>query len=418
MKDIEHNQVINTFVSAWLHITVVLFPLGSWLILYLCDPVHLLLGEHTWQKLEDEHTHGTIAALIQISAMFTTYIFVIDWMAFGTTITNDLLSYDKHSTFYLSTLTGLIIDVGAFLWMLYALGRNFHWRLWHCWTQWNNPNAKHVLKNCEQIKTLMTAVTIAPIMCLANHFYYIILAFISDPFHAGSIFIGHGISFFLYFLVFKQFYNRVVLRMNRRKSPQEKEKYCVNIIGTSNPDTQNESTTANGFHAKQPKIRRKILRVPFNTLVVVLGLLLLAPILTLYEAVIITLIANLPISKLTEDAPSRLYALYQGTGILIVALLTYNIVLQPNTFSFITTIEKMANELHIHHHYPKWNKFSNEEKVANFCVYLLRHKPIPSPACSELDLRMRQSQLDCTDECEDNLRDSPIRYDVIQDTPV
>lgn len=404
MKEIKRNELISDFIKIWLHITLALFPLGTWLMLYICDPLHLLLGDHTWQKLEDEQTHGTIAALIQISIMFTTYVFILDWIALGATITNDLISYKTHSTFYLTTVTGMFIDTGAFLWVLFVLSKMFHWNCLY-YTKpkhWNNPNSKHLLKKCDHIKKLLTATLIAPFLCIANHFYYIILAFLSDPFHAGFISIGHGISFLLYYFVFKQFYNRIVLQINRRRTSQEKEKHCVNIIAASNPDLRNGFCDGGELQLRRPKIRRKILRVPFNVLVVVLGLFIIGPLLVFYEAMIIALLVNLPLSKLMEDAPSCLYALYQGTGILTVALLTYSIILQPASFSFTGMVEKMAKELRIQDHYPKWSKFSNEEKVANVCIYLLRHKPIPSPVSSVSDLRLRYSRfVDSEDEFEE-----------------
>ena len=397
--------MISDFVKVWLHITLALFPISTWLVLYLCDPVNLLLGDQTWQKLEDEHTHGTISALIQISVMFTIYVFIIDWIAFAATIRSDLLSYDSHPTFYLTTLTGMVIDIGAFLWVVSILSMSCHC---NCW---NNPDSEQLLKKSGRIKKLLSTIMVAPILCFANHLYYIILAFMSDPFHAGSILIAHGVSIFLHYFVFKQFYNRVVLHVNHRTTPQEKEKLVVDIIGSSNPDVSTHPTASDGLSTprakRRPKIRRKILRVPFNPQMVVYGLFLIGPILVLYETVIIILFASLPITKLTEDAPSRLYGLYQGTGILIVALLSYNIVLRPSPFSFTKTIEKMAKELHISKHYPKWYQFSNEEKVANVCVYLLRHKPTPSPANSEPDLRMRPSLIEEVEE-DDIIKDTNV----------
>ena len=48
------------------------------LCLVLCDPVYLLLGEKVWTKLEDESNHPRIAALIQVSVLFTALVFMLD----------------------------------------------------------------------------------------------------------------------------------------------------------------------------------------------------------------------------------------------------------------------------------------------------------------------------------------------------
>lgn len=58
-------------------------------------------------------------------------------------------------------------------------------------------------------------------------------------------------------------------------------------------------------------------------------------------------LSSLPMTKSIEDAPSRLYTLYQGTGLLIVSLLAYNILLNPASFSIPKTLERLAKRLHL-----------------------------------------------------------------------
>lgn len=74
---------------------------------------------------------------------------------------------------------------------------------------------------------------------------------------------------------------------------------------------------------------------------------------------------TLPITKSLEDSPTRLYTIYQGTGILIVALLTYNIVLRPSPFSLAGMIDKLGRDLQIHEKFGrKWIRMGDEEKGA------------------------------------------------------
>ena len=385
----------------WLHLVLVLFPLLTWLMLYLCDPVNLLLGDKTWQKLDDENTHPVIAALIQVSALFTIFVFTLDWIAFAQTITGDFLSPDKNASFYLSTVTGLVIDFCALGWVIYVLVS-----VCHCDCKIICYFWRHGIRDkqeCPQhVKKLMSTIMLAPILCISNHLYYIILAFISDPIHAGFIMYAYIISFFLYYFVFRQFYGRVVLRSNHRQAIWEKEKLAVNVA-TSQLDLRYrlaqvakekgdeeayQMFTESGAEPKPLKIkpRRRILRVPFNTQVVVFGLVLIGPLLVLYEAVIIMLFYSLPISKSLEAVPTSFFSIY-GMGFIIVILLTYSIVLIPSPFSFAKTAEKIGRDLRLPRRYPNWDKFTDEEKFACLVTYLFRHRdnlaPSPEPEYRE-----------------------------------
>ena len=366
-------------------------------MLYLCDPVNLLLGEKTWQKLDDESTHPVIAALIQVSALFVMFVFVLDWIAFAQTITGDFLAPNKNAAFYLSTVSGLLLDFCALGWVVYVLVSTCHWNCKHFWYFWILENQdRHECS--EQTKKLMSTIMLAAILCLSNHLYYIILAFISDPVHAGVITYTYIITFFMFYFVFRQFYGRVVLRNNHRQSVWEKEKLAVNVA-TSQLDLRYRLSlvakekgdeeayqmfTENGVEPKPLKVKpkRRILRVPFNTQVVVCGLVLIGPVLVVYEFIIIMLLLSLPISKSLEAVPSSFFSIY-GMGFIIVILLTYSIVLNPSPFSLPKAAEKIGRDLRLPRRYPNWHKFTDEEKFACLVTYLVRHRedlaPTPEP---------------------------------------
>ena len=418
-EEIEQDVLISDFTKVWLHLVLVLFPLLTWLMLYLCDPVNLLLGDKTWQKLDDEHSHPIIAALIQVSALFTIFVFVLDWIAFAQTITGDFLTYDKNAAFYLSTVTGLLVDFGAFGWVMYVLISICRWDCHEFWYFWKGENRQK--RECpEHIKKLMSTIMVAPVLCLSNHLYYIILAFISDPFHAGFITIGYAITFFLFYFVFRQFYGRVVLRSNHRQAIWEKEKLAVNVA-TSQIDLRYKLAlvakekgdeeayqmfTESGMEPKPLKIKpkRRILRVPFNTQVVVFGLILIGPVMVFYEFLMITLFLSLPISKSLEAVPASLYSIY-GTGIIIVALLTYNIVLNPSPFSLPKAAEKIGKDLRLPRRYPNWHRFTDEEKFATLITYCLRHRgdlaPSPEPEYSGDSIERNDDRLRSEEQEED-----------------
>ena len=389
--EVREDSLLNDFVKVWLHITLALFPLGTWLLLYLCDPVQLLLGDKTWSKLDDEHSHGTVAALIQMSVIFTFYVFAMDVAGFYYTVTSDIISYDSNAAFYLSTVTGLVIDLAAFVWVVIILITSCHW---DCKNFIQHLKHGDPCRGYGRIKKLISTVCVAPVLCLSNHLHYIIIAFITDAFHAGSIIIMYGISFFVFYFVFRQFYNRVVLHSNKRPkivprtmelcekcAKKEKEWFPMDLQENGNGG-ETSSTKLMEEHNQKSKSNGKCncfvsgpqCHLAFNTQVLMLSLMTIGPFIMLYEAILIALFISLPITSSIEDAPSRIYTIYQGTGLLIVALLTYNILLNPNPFSIPKTVERLAKRLHIPENVNYWNRLTTEEKCAKVIATLLENQ--------------------------------------------
>ncbi len=329
-EEINNDVLQSNFLKVWLHIFLILFPICTLFCLWLCDPVQLLLGDKVWTKLEDESNHPRVAALVQLSVLFTTFVFILDIMALVATVLGDFLVYNRHAAFYLSTVTGLIVDTAAFVWVMFVLIKSCHWDCKNFWYRWRKRQPCNKGES-EKIKKLMSTIMVAPLLCFANHFHYIILALIADPFHTAGVIITYLITFAINYFLFQQFYNCVVFRSFHRRMGNERKVYALRTPSRSNIFNRSQSASA------LPGTRKvKIERVPFNTQTVVFGLLILTPFIVLYEGIVIALFSSLPISKTIEDAPSRLYSIYQGTGILIVVLLTYNIVLAPKGFSLGT----------------------------------------------------------------------------------
>lgn len=381
-QQVSADSLQTDFVKVWLHITVALFPFGTWLLLYLCDPIQLLLGDKTWTKLEDEHSHGTIAAMIQLSVVFTVYVFVLDIAGIYFTVTSTFITYDSNAAFYLSTVTGVIVDVGAFVWVVGVLVSSCHWDCRHFFERVRN---REMCRGSDRVKKLVSTITVAPVVCLANHIHYIMIAFISDPFHAGSIAIVYTIAFFLYFFMFRQFYNRVVLHSNKRPKIVPRMQVCPQCSAREklwHPIHKITSTTSTVPLTPNENVKIEDLKcdcfipgpdchTPFNMQVLIFGVVTVGPFVTLYLAVMIILFFSLPITKSIEDAPSRIYTIYQGTGLIIVALLTYNIVLHPSPFSISKTLERLAKRLRLPESTNYWNRLSDEEKFAKVIVTLL-----------------------------------------------
>ena len=355
------------FVKAWFHIAVVLFPIFTGVLICICDPVHLLLGDKTWQRLEDEHNHPTVAALIQISVELTVFVFIVDVFGFINTLGSNTIIGSGNSSFYLSLVTGVIIDVAMFLWVMFVLVVSCHWDCRNLWYRWRKMSCPR--ESSKRIKKLMCSIMIAPVICITNHCHYIILALISDPFHAGSIGIAYGLSFFLHYFIFRQFYVLVASRTNGNPKPNLQENLESNKM--AHIDVHRVDSTKP--LQEQPARRRRRV-APFRTQIITIGLMFIAPLLIFYEGLIIALFVELPITKTVEDAPSRLYTIYQGTGILIVALLTYNIILHPNPFSLVKSINVVGRELHLPDKVANWCRLSDEEKFASIVTTLCLSK--------------------------------------------
>lgn len=372
--EMKEDSLQSDFVKVWLHLTVAIFPIVTMILLYLCDPIQVLLGDKTWTKLDDEHSHGTVAALIQIAVIFTVYVFVLDVVGVYFTVTSEYISYDANAAFYLSTVTGLVVDLVAFVWVLVVLATSCHF---DCKNFWHRIRNKQECNSTERVKKLMSTVTIAPILSFANHLHYIIIAFISDPFHAGSISIMYGVAFVLFFFLFRQFYNRMVLHSNKRPKIVPRIKLCQKCLANEkywNP-SENEVSSLNITDPEVKKCNCFIpgpnCHTPFNTQVLVWSLLLVGPLVLVYLGIVIILFFSLPMTKSIEDAPSRLYTLYQGTGLIIVSLLSYNILLNPASFSIPKTLERLAKRLHLPESINYWNRLSDEEKCAKVIATLL-----------------------------------------------
>ena len=388
-EEIASDSLQSVFLKVWLHFTLVLFPLGSLLVIYICDPVQLLLGDKTWFILEDEHVHGTIAALVQIAILLTFYIFFLDVAGIYFTL-NGSLSAQYHSAFYMSTITGVFIDVVAFLWVLFVISYSFVYVVRSYIRQRTSLYlADRLIYN--KAKKFMTSTVLAAFLSFFNHVHFIILAFIADPFHAGSIGIMLIAVFFIMYFVFRQFYNRVVLHANKHPGNVAPHKLCQkcsvefdkklkelpNLLPLQRVVTRAESAYL--LSEKAPKqcdcfVSGPGCHTPFSVRVVLLSLGTVAPFLLVYVGMIIVLFFNLPLTKTIEDSPSRLYSIYQGTGLIIVALLSYNILLRPSSFSIVKVTERLAKRLRLPDHTNYWNKLTDEEKTAKVIATLMeRH---------------------------------------------
>ena len=344
---------------------LILFPVGTVFMLYLCDPIQQLLGDKTWEKLEDEHTHGTVASLVQISIIFTIFVFALDVTGIYFTVTSDFISYDSNISFYLSTVTGLVIDILALGLVVFFLAKSLL-------TEFRRNTHICNCAKAKRVKKLISRVMVAPVLCLSNHIHYIILAFISDAHHAGSVAIIYVISTAFVFFIIRQFYNRMILRSNNHPRKVHQPKNTINdSTSTTITDDQNSTPPVSPVCSIEGDTNRRSCHKPFNIRIVMFSLLTIDPLIVVYLGIIFALFFTLPISKSNEDAPSRVYAIYQGTGFIIAGLLTYNILLNPSPFSVPKAVENIANSLQVPKKVGSWDVLTVEEKFAKIISTLL-----------------------------------------------
>ncbi len=387
-EEIASDSLQSVFLKVWLHFTLVLFPLGSLLVIYICDPVQLLLGDKTWFILEDEHMHGTMSALLQISILIVIYIFIMDLAGIYYTISTSIITAHSHSAFYISTITAVFIDVVAFIWVLFVLFYSAVYVLKSYFGQRTSLYlADHIAYT--RVKKLLTSIVMAAILSFFNHIHFVILAFIADPFHAGSIAMMFIAFFFIFYFVLRQFYNRVVLHSNKRPGSVAPHKLCSKCMATLNeksavaPGNRNKKkgglTESQIAYLQSSKVDKQCdcfisgpgRHSPFSVRVVMLSLCTVCPFLFVYVAMITMVFFSLPLTKTIEDSPSRIYSIYQGTGFIIVALLSYNILLRPASFSIVKVTERLAKRLRLPDNTNYWNKLTDEEKFAKLVATLM-----------------------------------------------
>lgn len=383
LDEILSDSLQSNFVKVWLHFTVVMFPLGTLLMLYLCEPAQLLLGDNTWSALEDEQAHGTVAALIQISVLITLYIFTLDIAGLYFTITSDFISFQSNSAFYLSTVTGVVIDLVAFVWVMFVLASCILFVVKEFLRKRRMMAEPRDQAASNSIQKLMTSVMVASLLCIVNHIHFVILAFISDPFHAGSMAILFITFVFTFFFIFRQFYNHFVLYSSKHPKLVGQRK-CAKCIAKLDPQHADVVRRTAEPMQEQSRRRKKKGRdecdcfisgpgchVPFSVHTVLLSLICVSPFVIVYLGTSSLLFFSLPITKSIEDSPSRLYSIYQGTGLIIVGLLTYSIILRPSGFSITKVMERLAKRLQLPEHTNYWNKLTDEEKCAKVVSTLM-----------------------------------------------
>ena len=226
---------------------------------------------------EDANSQAIIAAHAFTSFGFVTYVIVLDFVAIRIRNSNLTPEYYREASF------GLFFRYPGTLlfWDLFALLIIIGLAFALC---------------CFSKHLVLTLVGVVPLLTLAAHAHYIIIAWITDPLYATSIATYYGIFWVMNLIVVKQTY-----------------------LGADNCYDKCRSKCCSD---KCPKgCSKKHAKVYF--------IFVVWAVIFFYEVLITYFILIIPINNSVEDAPARLLTIIQSVGTLFLGLITWKIITDP-----------------------------------------------------------------------------------------
>ena len=210
----------------------------------------------------------------------------------------------------------------------------------------------------------LTYCLLSPLACFVSHSYHIVFAFINDPYHATSILLLYAIILFVHVLGFQKVF------------------YLVNYFW---PKFW-EKIDPQGRWAEGSFARRCCQN--FATFICFIILFLF---MALSIGLSIALLTLLPIGNAIDDAPNRLYVIYQASVTFFAALIAFQVIFRQNNspFAFLIKAKEVceAQELHNLCEDNEWMERSEKEreiylvqKVICAIEYLADKRPPRVPA--------------------------------------
>ena len=166
-----------------------------------------------------------------------------------------------------------------------------------------------VVAMCTKKWYILTYCLIAPLSCLASHSYHIIFAFINDPFHATSILLLYGIVIFVHV----QGFQKMFYLMNSKWSKSNID--CFKCCKSRYPN-----------HCKDHYTGQYLTIVALH----IVEFILMAGSISLSLAFLI----KLPISSAIDEAPNRLYVIYQASVTFFAALVAFQLLFRETSSNF------------------------------------------------------------------------------------
>ena len=241
------------------------------------------------------------------------------------------------------------------------------------------------LKCHEVLFLFLTLTGVAPLICLASHTHYIIIAWLIHPTYASKIGIYYGITIFVYFFLLKQIYKRAYSSVDFSELKKICKKRCRTVsscCGGAGESSQTLLTpgrsnciNGSGESTDNPTMEpTQGLKQLCNCCKPVTAMIVAFVLIAGCQAMFTVFFIMMPISHSIEDTPNTLYTIIQGFSALLLALVAYKVILDPRgSFSISDGVKNMLTNLK-----PKndklnttklygsrgWDKLAEEEKLA------------------------------------------------------
>ena len=157
-------------------------------------------------------------------------------------------------------------------------------------------------------------ILLSPLACAASHSYHIVFAFINNPYHATSILLLYAIILFVHVLGFQKVF------------------YLMNCFW--------EKIPCPGQHCAQGTFARRCGQhcgtfICFIILFIFMGVSI---------GLSLALLTLLPISNAIDDAPNRLYVIYQASVTFFAALIAFQVLFRHNNspLAFLIKAKEMC----------------------------------------------------------------------------
>ena len=321
-----------------------IFPLfvAVFVVLYVCWWSMKKSAEEHSADTDDNSWAITVAHAI-ISLSFLVYVFALDIAAlvfrdptpeYHSANYSGLLYHYPGTLLFWDVLALLIIALLIFIALAAKLAMC-------CFTDGN----QHTL-------LLLKLAGVVPLLSLAAHAHYIIIAWITDSLYATGIGINYAIFYVIYLVVFKHTY-----------------------IGIK------EIKKFSGMKNLKPNTQKKVSRC-FAVLLAIVAWLFsvsLQILLTLFFVYI-------PINNSIEETPSTLLTIIQGVTVVFLGLITWKVIIDPSgevgTLSIISgalreAIQKKNPRCELHSD-SKWNQLKDEQKLAEVLHHVIKINDAPA----------------------------------------
>ena len=146
--------------------------------------------------MNKEQNHANLAAFALTGLVFSTFTVVLDIWAL-VVVVQESHEFNQHTNFtsltfvIITTVFDAAIVLAAYITLIYL-------RCLVCCRKEHKPTLT---------LWVVASTCIAPLFCLTSHSGYIIMACMSDPRYPGPVTYIYIISFFYYFIIFRQLYN-------------------------------------------------------------------------------------------------------------------------------------------------------------------------------------------------------------------